>query len=169
MLVIVVSCIALLQPAAAADWSLCRKVGAGAMNVTDVQIVPDPIQAGAPAKFQIFTENLLYVEAGILTASVRYLGFQVYKKSGDFCVQATCPMTPGSTVMDLIEQMPPFLPPGKMVLSLHAKRSDNVDLFCVDINLASRKGKDASQRSDSKDAVATGVHRVDVIGTSMTM
>ena len=128
-----------VENARAVEWSVCRH---GAMNVTDLELLPDPIQAGVPANFRLFTDHDVDVESGNLKASVNYMGIPVFKKTGDLCKSPVlCPLNPGKNILNLIENMPGFLPPGRMVLTLHATRPDGLDLFCVDVFLQGKKSK----------------------------
>ena len=121
-----------------ADWEHCKRV-TWAFNVTDFSLNPDPIEAGSPATFSLFTEHDIDVEDGSLTASVQYFGFKVFSKTGPLCEPVSCPIDKGTNVLDFVENMPGFLPPGKLVLTLHGKRADNLDLFCVKVNLYGKK------------------------------
>lgn len=111
--------------------------------MTDFSLNPDPIEAGSPATFSLFTEHDIDVEDGSLTASVQYFGFKVFSKTGPLCEPVSCPMEKGNNVLDFVESMPAFLPPGKLVLTLHGKRADNLDLFCVKVNLVGKKMENA--------------------------
>jgi len=137
ILVLVLVLGAKVENARAVEWSVCRH---GAMNVTNLELLPDPIQAGVPANFRLFTDHDVDVESGNLKASVNYMGIPVFKKTGDLCKSPVlCPLSPGENILNLIENMPGFLPPGRMVLTLHATRPDGLDLFCVDVFLQGKK------------------------------
>lgn len=133
-------CCMMARTAHGADWQHCKRV-TGAFNVTDFSLNPDPIEAGSPATFSLFTEHDIDVEDGSLTASVQYFGFKVFSKTGPLCEPVSCPIQKGANILDFIEQMPAFLPPGKLVLTLHGKRADNLDLFCVKVNLYGKKDR----------------------------
>ena len=117
-----------------ATWEPCRGV-TGAFNVSSLLVTPDPIETGAPATFSLDTVHDIDVEDGTLDAKVHYFGVRVYHKSGPLCGPVECPLTPGNSKLDFTEQMPIVLPPGKISLTLHARRSDDLDLFCVKIDL----------------------------------
>jgi hypothetical protein len=131
----------------AADWEPCRGV-TGAFNVSSLAVTPDPIETGLPATFSLDTNHDVDVHEGTLHAKVHYFGVKVYEKSGSLCDPIDCPLKPGNNLLDFTEEMPVFLPPGKISLTLHAKRSDDMDLFCVKIDLLKKKKSD-------EDATAT--------------
>ncbi len=121
----------------AASWEPCRGV-TGAFNVTSLSVMPDPIETGAPATFSLDTMHDIDVEDGTLDAKVHYFGVRVYQKSGSLCDPVECPLKSGNNKLDFTEEMPVVLPPGKITLTLHARRSDALDLFCVKIDLFKR-------------------------------
>ena len=118
----------------AADWEHCKDV-TSAFNVSSLAVTPDPIETGSPATFSLDTIHDIDVEDGVLDAKVHYFGVKVYHKSGPLCGPVACPMKPGNTKLDFTEEMPVFLPPGHITLTLHGKRDDDLDLFCVKILL----------------------------------
>jgi len=124
----------LVVPVLAADWEHCKDV-TGAFNVSSLVVTPDPIETGTPATFSLDTSHDVDVEDGVLDAKVHYFGVKVYHKSGPLCGPVACPMKPGNTKLDFTEEMPVFLPPGHITLTLHGKRDDDLDLFCVKILL----------------------------------
>jgi hypothetical protein len=132
--------------ARAADWEPCKGV-TGAFNVSTLMVTPDPIETGIPATFSLDTLHDVDVEDGTLDARVHYFGVKVYQKSGPLCGTINCPLKPGNTKMDFTEEMPIFLPPGKISLTLHAKRDDDLDLFCVKIDLLKKKSVDEDTKA----------------------
>ena len=124
----------------AADWERCQGVST-AFNVTEMAITPNPIQPGAPVKFSLFTEHDVDVEDGLLTATVNYMGFRVFHKKGDLCLPLQCPISRGRNILDFIESMPAFLPPGRMTMTLHGRRTDDLDLFCVKVHFHKQQPK----------------------------
>ena len=48
--------------------------------------------------------------------------------------------------MEFTEEMPVFLPPGQISLTLHARRDDDLDLFCVKINLLKKKNANEDEK-----------------------
>lgn len=134
--------LAVLCPrASAASWRQCAGPSA-AIDVSDVIVVPDPIQAGAKVTFTLSGEQApgIEVDSGTLRASVKYMGFKVFTKSGDLCANLAaptrCPLLPGNASIELIETMPGYLPPGKMVLRLEGVQ-ERQQIFCVEVELAS--------------------------------
>ena len=123
-----------LRVASAASWEPCQGV-TGAFNVTALTVTPDPIETGAPATFSLDTVHDVDVEDGFLDAKVHYFGVRVYQKSGPLCGPVECPLKPGNRTLDFTEEMPVVLPPGKITLTLHARRLDELDHFCVKIDL----------------------------------
>ena len=132
-------------PVLAADWEHCKDV-TGAFNVSSLVVTPDPIETGTPATFSLDTSHDVDVEDGVLDAKVHYFGVKVYHKSGPLCGPVACQMKPGNTKLDFTEEMPVFLPPGHITLTLHGKRDDDLDLFCVKILL-----KKKNPNGDDKD------------------
>jgi len=126
--------LAAFQAVAGVEWSLCEH--GALMNVTQVAVVPDPVQAGIPATFSITASLGTLVESGSLDASVSYFGVRVFSKTGDFCeAVGDCPLEAGRQELHFEESMPGWLPPGRMTLTLHAKGEEGANLFCVDIVL----------------------------------
>ncbi|KAH7620296.1 hypothetical protein Ndes2526B_g04215 [Nannochloris sp. 'desiccata'] len=144
-----------------ADWRLCGgRQTFSLLNVTEVEVFPSPIKAGDTTHFQIIgslTNEEIY--SGTLQASVKYLGFRVFKKQGHLCEQeggpVNCPLLPGATSLDLEETMPGFLPPGRMILTLQASRNDSKPLFCVDIDL-NGSGNKVMKRLKSPSSLVEG-------------
>ena len=133
----------------AAAWEPCPGF-TGAFNVTSLSVTPDPIETGAPATFSLDTIHDIDVDDGTLDAKVHYFGVRVYQKSGPLCGPIECPMIPGNNTLDFTEEMPIVLPPGKISLTLHARRSDLLDLFCVKIDLLKKKNvEEDAKRSTS--------------------
>jgi hypothetical protein len=130
--------LSILGSSARAEWRLCSTRQPFSLNVTDVLITPSPIKAGDVTHFTIIGSLENEETSGTLEASVKYLGFKVFTKSGNLCDSEggpiKCPLLPGATSLDLQETMPGFLPPGKMVLTLSAARNGSI-VFCVDIDL----------------------------------
>ncbi len=129
---------AALTPGWAASWETCHDV-TGAFNVTSLSVTPDPIETGAPATFSLDATHDVDVEDGSLEARVNYFGVRVFQKSGPLCGPVECPMKPGNRTLQFTEDMPLFLPPGRITLTLHARRLDELDLFCVKIDLFKKK------------------------------
>ena len=140
--------LALVPFAGAADWEPCKGV-TGAFNISSLLVTPDPIETGSPATFSLDTVHDLDVEDGTLDARVHYFGVKVYQKSGSLCGPVDCPLKPGNNKLDFTEEMPVFLPPGKISLTLHAKRDDDVDLFCVKIDLLKKKDRSDDTKASS--------------------
>lgn len=131
---------ALCGPSAAASWRTCAGPSA-AIEVAAVSVSPDPIPAGARVVFALsgLQHPGVEVRSGTLRASVKYMGFRVFSKSGDLCPALAapgCPLLPGNVTVELVETMPGYLPPGKMVMRLEGTR-ERLQVFCVEVELAS--------------------------------
>jgi ML domain len=140
-----------------AEWRLCGGDQTFQLNVTEVDINPLPITAGSIVHFQIIGYQNEETYSGTLKASVKYLGFKVFQKTGNLCEDeggpVNCPLLPGATSLDLQEQMPGFLPPGKMVLTLQASRNDSMPLFCVDIDLNNSGDKAENKKGNESSSL----------------
>ena len=87
--------VSVLGTAHGTSWKRCDP-GSALMDVTAVSVDPDPLRPGVQALFKLNVVQHAVVEAGKLTASVRYFGIQVYSKVGDLCEVGACPLPAGT-------------------------------------------------------------------------
>eukprot|EP00887_Chlorella_sp_A99_P001132 scaffold14.g1132.t1 len=131
--------------AGAESWRACSSEGS--VQVQSANVSPNPIPPGGSTRFQLEAVALAGVPGGRLTATVKYLGFKVFKKAGDLCDAVACPLAPGPATLTLVEHMPGLAPPGSYSIQLEAAAAEPGQgaLFCVEIDfrVASKAGKSA--------------------------
>ncbi|KAL6647855.1 hypothetical protein ACP70R_015292 [Stipagrostis hirtigluma subsp. patula] len=120
----------LLLPATATDFEYCKKNNKYPVKVKGVEIVPDPVVRGEPAKFKISASTDKTIEKGKLVIDVKYFFFQVDSETHDICGETTCPAT-GEFVLSHEQTLPSYTPPGSYTITMKMVGDNNEELSCI--------------------------------------
>ncbi|KQK12840.1 putative phosphatidylglycerol/phosphatidylinositol transfer protein DDB_G0282179 [Brachypodium distachyon] len=116
--------------ATAADFGYCKKGRHYPVQVSSVEIVPEPIVRGEPATFKISASTDKSITKGKLVIDVTYFFFHVHSETHDFCAGTTCPAT-GEFVLAQEQTLPSFTPPGSYTLEMKLLGDKNEVLTCI--------------------------------------
>ncbi|OEL33296.1 hypothetical protein BAE44_0005687 [Dichanthelium oligosanthes] len=122
----------LLLPAASAATAVeyCNKGKKYPVKVSGVEIVPDPVQRGEPAKFKISASTDKIIEKGKLVIDVKYFFFYVHSETHDICEETTCPAT-GDFLLSHEQTLPGITPPGSYTITMKMLGENDEELSCI--------------------------------------
>ncbi|XAR64794.1 hypothetical protein NMG60_11008632 [Bertholletia excelsa] len=115
----------------ATDVHYCNKKTKYAVEVSGVDISPDPIARGEPATFNISASAGEAISGGRLIIEVSYFGFHIHTESHDLCAETTCPVSAGDFVISHSQVLPGFTPPGPYTLVMKMEDGNNHQLTCI--------------------------------------
>ncbi|KAF5190473.1 MD-2-related lipid recognition domain-containing protein / ML domain-containing protein [Thalictrum thalictroides] len=102
-----------------------------AVNVTGVEITPNPVSRGKPTTFVISASTGESISGGDLTIEVKYFGLPVHSEKFDLCKETSCPVATGDFVVSHTQELPGVTPPGTYTLKLKMLQGDGKELSCV--------------------------------------
>ncbi|GJN24546.1 hypothetical protein PR202_gb12292 [Eleusine coracana subsp. coracana] len=127
--------VACLIPAASAATSVeyCKKGKNYPVNVSGVEIVPDPVAPGQPATFKVNASTDKPIKEGKLVIDVKYwviFPIPVHSETHDICQETTCPAT-GDFVIAHSQTLPSYTPPGSYTITMTMKGDKDEELSCI--------------------------------------
>ncbi|KAH9626742.1 hypothetical protein KSS87_022056 [Heliosperma pusillum] len=81
------------------------------VKIYAIEITPNPIARGQPAKLSISASTAKAITGGKLKIDVAYYGWHVYSENHDLCTETPCPIPTGDFVIAHSEVLPPFIIP----------------------------------------------------------
>mmetsp|Transcript_1241 Transcript_1241/g.2885 ORF Transcript_1241/g.2885 Transcript_1241/m.2885 type:complete len:234 (-) Transcript_1241:228-929(-) len=124
---------------APATWKSC---GDGSITITDVKLLPDPVQPGADAAFDVsatVAAAMAPVTGGNIAVDIKYNGMEIGTENVAVCATTACP-TPGAAGTPIsikyTKTIPAFIPPGKYTISFKAADTTGAALFCVAVDFS---------------------------------
>ncbi|MQM04949.1 hypothetical protein Taro_037757 [Colocasia esculenta] len=102
-----------------------------AVKVKGVEINPDPVIRGKPAKFSISAISRNAVSGGLLVIDVKYFGVHVHQETHELCNETSCPVSGGDFLISHQQSLPAFTPPGTYTLTMQLLGDGGSQLTCV--------------------------------------
>ncbi|XP_047163448.1 putative phosphatidylglycerol/phosphatidylinositol transfer protein DDB_G0282179 [Vigna umbellata] len=115
----------------AADIRYCDKKADYDVEVSGVEISPDPIARGQPATFSIAATTGKALSGGKLVIDVSYFGWHIHSETHDLCGETTCPVSIGDFVIAHSQVLPGFTPPGSYTLKMKMFDGKKHELTCI--------------------------------------
>uniref|UniRef100_A0A1D1Y5X8 Putative phosphatidylglycerol/phosphatidylinositol transfer protein DDB_G0282179 n=1 Tax=Anthurium amnicola TaxID=1678845 RepID=A0A1D1Y5X8_9ARAE len=133
-------CLLLFLTAGATPVHYCDKQADYAVKVKGVQINPNPVVRGKPAKFSISASTGDSISGGKLIIDVKYFGVHIHQESHDLCNETSCPVSGGDFVISHNEALPAFTPPGSYTLNMKMLGEGGSQLTCISFEFKIRVG-----------------------------
>ncbi|KAK7355027.1 hypothetical protein VNO80_14272 [Phaseolus coccineus] len=115
----------------ATDIHYCDKKAEYDVEVSGVDISPDPIARGQPATFSIAATTGKALSGGKLVIDVSYFGWHIHSETHDLCGETTCPVSIGDFVIAHSQLLPGFTPPGSYTLKMKMFDGNKHELTCI--------------------------------------
>jgi hypothetical protein len=112
-------------------WDLCASK-TYAVQIKDVFISPDPVEAGKLATFTIPAYASEPVDGGTVVVTVSFHGIKIHTEKDDLCSKSSCPIT-GDFTLNNSEPLPQFTPPGQYKLKFQVLDYAGKELACASI------------------------------------
>ncbi|KAF7818869.1 putative phosphatidylglycerol/phosphatidylinositol transfer protein [Senna tora] len=115
----------------ATDVQYCDKKTDYDVKVRGIEISPNPIARGQPAKFSISATTGEAISGGKLVIEVSYFGWHIYSETRELCGETTCPVSVGDFVVAHTQVLPGFTPPGSYSLKMKMYDGNKNELTCI--------------------------------------
>ncbi|KAG6498953.1 MD-2-related lipid-recognition protein ROSY1-like [Zingiber officinale] len=122
---------------ASTDFQYCNKEADYPVKVSSVQISPDPIARGKPAKFKITANAGAPISGGMLVIDVKYFGFLVHEETHDLCEETSCPILNSDFILSHQQTLPSYAPPGTYALTMKLI-ANAIELTCINFDFSIR-------------------------------
>ncbi|ONK65106.1 uncharacterized protein A4U43_C07F33740 [Asparagus officinalis] len=136
LLAALVVCVCLLSSliVQGTDFEYCNKKANYPVKISGVEIQPDPIETGKPAKFKISATTGDVIYKGKVELDVKYYFLHVHSETKDLCEETSCPITTGDFVLSHEQTLPSLTPPGSYTLTMKIYGEDGKkQLSCIDL------------------------------------
>ncbi|CAA7394701.1 unnamed protein product [Spirodela intermedia] len=138
--ILVAACLLLLLTVGATPVHYCDKQADYAVKVKGVQINPNPVVRGKPAKFSLSAITEDAIPGGSLIIDVKYFGVHIHQETHDLCEETSCPVSGGNFLISHDQVLPAYTPPGSYTLTMKLLGQDESQLSCVSFDFKIRVG-----------------------------
>ncbi|CAA7403940.1 unnamed protein product [Spirodela intermedia] len=133
-------CLRLLPTVVATSVHYCDKEADYPVTIKRVEITPNPVVRGKPAKFSISATAGEAIANGEVMIEVKYFGIHVHQETHRFCEETRCPVSQGDFLVSHDEVLPAFTPPGSYTLTMQMFGEGGAQLTCVSFDFKIRIG-----------------------------
>ncbi|KAL5709045.1 hypothetical protein ACHQM5_019774 [Ranunculus cassubicifolius] len=102
-----------------------------AVQVTGVEITPNPVERGEEATFKISARTGHTITAAKMSIEVKLFGIHVHQEDHDLCDESSCPVAPGDFIISHSQVLPGVTPPGSYTLKLKMLEENGKELACA--------------------------------------
>ncbi|KAI0274633.1 ML domain-containing protein [Gloeopeniophorella convolvens] len=131
------------SPLAPLTYILSQGLSTDAVQIDSIDVFPDPPKPGKNLTVTVKASAQSEIEEGAYVDVVVKLGLiKLLQKQFDLCEEARnaqadvqCPVDKGSYQIEQTVTLPKEIPQAKFKINAHGYTVDDVDLFCVDLNV----------------------------------
>ncbi|XP_068650344.1 uncharacterized protein [Aristolochia californica] len=110
------------------------------VEVTGVDISPEPVIRGKPATFSVSATTDKPISQGKVTIDVYFFGIRIHEEIHKLCEETSCPIPAGNFVLSHSQSLPGYTPPGNYMLKMTIVDPDGHTLTCISFNFQIKFG-----------------------------